>query len=258
MYIKICCLMVVFAVSLVFAGVVEALPAGHVVKPNETLSHLSQRYLKHVKYWRELHSRNADIKNPHLIYPGQYIKFTSPKGVYLSLGFGYAYNLASGQLSSILIYQRPGLPYPPTTLIAHNNNSTNGPDIHIEAGYRWHLYGPWSWSVGGRLRQIELEQSGDECYKGGVVHNSYNYNISDTQLSIVSRLNYRRKNWQYYAEINFGSAFIVNNDYANNNLGTTALGARQFSLGSSTSIGQISQAQQLVSGAINITHWFGS
>lgn len=53
----------------------EEQPAVYVIKKGDTLWGLSQRFLNDPKYWPGLWSKNQEITNPHLIYPGQTVRF---------------------------------------------------------------------------------------------------------------------------------------------------------------------------------------
>ena len=49
----------------------ENIPKTYVIKKGDTLSGISQRFLKDINYWPSLWSHNQQITNPHFIYPGQ-------------------------------------------------------------------------------------------------------------------------------------------------------------------------------------------
>lgn len=47
----------------------------YVIKKGDTLWGLSEQFLKDPKFWPDLWSKNRQITNPHLIYPGQRVRF---------------------------------------------------------------------------------------------------------------------------------------------------------------------------------------
>lgn len=49
-------------------------PTVYVVKKGDTLWGLSDRFIKDPYYWPNMWSRNSQITNPHLIYPGQQLR----------------------------------------------------------------------------------------------------------------------------------------------------------------------------------------
>lgn len=51
----------------------------YVIKKGDTLWGLSERFLNDPMYWPDLWSKNRDITNPHLIYPGQRVRFVDGK-----------------------------------------------------------------------------------------------------------------------------------------------------------------------------------
>lgn len=53
----------------------EDAPTVYVIKKGDTLWGLSQRFLNDPKYWPNLWSKNQEVTNPHLIYPGQTVRF---------------------------------------------------------------------------------------------------------------------------------------------------------------------------------------
>ncbi len=50
-------------------------PTVYVIQKGDTLWGLSERFLNDPKYWPDLWSKNAQVTNPHLIYPGQMVRF---------------------------------------------------------------------------------------------------------------------------------------------------------------------------------------
>lgn len=66
-------LFVVMLPCLVLAA--EEPPTVYVIKKGDTLWGLSQRFLNDPKYWPNLWSKNQEVTNPHLIYPGQSVRF---------------------------------------------------------------------------------------------------------------------------------------------------------------------------------------
>lgn len=53
----------------------EEPPTVYVIKQGDTLWGLSQRFLNDPHYWPNLWSKNQQVTNPHLIYPGQTVRF---------------------------------------------------------------------------------------------------------------------------------------------------------------------------------------
>ncbi len=49
-------------------------PTIYVIKQGDTLWGLSDRFIKDPRYWPDMWSKNGQITNPHLIYPGQKIR----------------------------------------------------------------------------------------------------------------------------------------------------------------------------------------
>lgn len=50
-------------------------PVEYIIKKGDTLWGISDRFLKDPNYWPSLWSKNPDVTNPHLIYPGQKVRF---------------------------------------------------------------------------------------------------------------------------------------------------------------------------------------
>ena len=49
-------------------------PTIYVIKQGDTLWGLSERFIKDPKYWPDMWSKNGQVTNPHLIYPGQKLR----------------------------------------------------------------------------------------------------------------------------------------------------------------------------------------
>ena len=49
-------------------------PTIYVIKQGDTLWGLSERFIKDPKYWPNMWSKNSQITNPHVIYPGQKVR----------------------------------------------------------------------------------------------------------------------------------------------------------------------------------------
>ncbi len=55
-------------------------PDQYTVVKNDTLWNIAGKFLQHPSQWPELWSQNTQIKNPHLIYPGDTLYFTTVNG----------------------------------------------------------------------------------------------------------------------------------------------------------------------------------
>lgn len=75
------CIAIILFQIIVFAGMASASDdtTTYVIKKGDTLWGLSEQFLKNPRYWPDLWSKNAQITNPHLIYPGQKIRFVDGK-----------------------------------------------------------------------------------------------------------------------------------------------------------------------------------
>ena len=54
-------------------------PAVYVIQKGDTLWGLSGKFLDNPKHWPNLWSKNPQVTNPHLIYPGQTVRFVNGK-----------------------------------------------------------------------------------------------------------------------------------------------------------------------------------
>lgn len=54
-------------------------PTIYVIKQGDTLWGLSERFIKDPNYWPNMWSRNSQITNPHVIYPGQKVRIFSDR-----------------------------------------------------------------------------------------------------------------------------------------------------------------------------------
>ncbi|MCK9215087.1 MAG: LysM peptidoglycan-binding domain-containing protein, partial [Rhodoferax sp.] len=81
-------------------------PQSYTVKPGDTLWDISGMFLKNPWHWPELWGMNlSDIKNPHLIYPGQMLDLDTSNGrARLSLRTGGAD--ASADLPTVRVSPR--------------------------------------------------------------------------------------------------------------------------------------------------------
>ena len=71
-------LQLLLALTLLLPGVCPAAdrdePAIYVIKQGDSLWGLSERFIKDPNYWPDMWSKNSQITNPHLIYPGQKVR----------------------------------------------------------------------------------------------------------------------------------------------------------------------------------------
>ncbi len=56
------------------AAVEQEQPTTYIIKRGDTLWGLSQRFMNDPWYWPNMWSKNTDITNPHLVYPGQKVR----------------------------------------------------------------------------------------------------------------------------------------------------------------------------------------
>jgi len=54
-------------------------PTIYVIKQGDTLWGLSERFIKNPNYWPNMWSKNSQITNPHVIYPGQKVRVFSDR-----------------------------------------------------------------------------------------------------------------------------------------------------------------------------------
>ena len=69
--------MLLFTIALFVPGLALAAdeePTIYVIKKGDTLWGLSERFIKDPRYWPKMWSRNGQITNPNLIYPGQKVR----------------------------------------------------------------------------------------------------------------------------------------------------------------------------------------
>ncbi|WP_304598758.1 LysM peptidoglycan-binding domain-containing protein [Geobacter sp. FeAm09] len=69
--------MLLFVVALFVPGLALAAdeePTIYVIRQGDTLWGLSERFIKEPRYWPNMWSKNSQITNPHLIYPGQRVR----------------------------------------------------------------------------------------------------------------------------------------------------------------------------------------
>lgn len=121
---------------------------------------------------------------------------------YISMSLGYIRNIVNGNSHRIDTTLPPGSP---SYLTAYNFTGADAPILQVGGGYFYPLTPHWGWSLGGRLSSATLEQDGkEEISQLPNVFSSYNYNISATIVSAVTRLSYKINLWQYYGELNVG------------------------------------------------------
>lgn len=61
-------------------------PTIYVIKRGDTLWGLSERFIKDPRYWPNMWSKNDQITNPHIIYPGQTVRVFSDHLEFVPLG----------------------------------------------------------------------------------------------------------------------------------------------------------------------------
>lgn len=69
------CLLLALMLLPSVAVMAEEQPEVYVIKKGDTLWGLSQRFLNDPRYWPNLWAKNQEVTNPHLIYPGQTVRF---------------------------------------------------------------------------------------------------------------------------------------------------------------------------------------
>ncbi|MEQ1558703.1 MAG: LysM peptidoglycan-binding domain-containing protein [Methyloglobulus sp.] len=101
------CIVSLFVAASVYANeagelsINPAHPNQYTVVEGDTLWDISGKFLNHPSQWPELWSYNSQIKNPHLIYPGQTVYFSVVDGKpRLSFSQGSDANLAYGGFPS--------------------------------------------------------------------------------------------------------------------------------------------------------------
>lgn len=73
-------LMLAFALALpCLAAAEQEEPTIYVIKQGDTLWGLSERFIKDPNYWPNMWSRNSQITNPHVVYPGQKVRIFSDR-----------------------------------------------------------------------------------------------------------------------------------------------------------------------------------
>jgi len=79
---KIRCAILLFTLALFIPGLALAAdeePTIYVIKQGDTLWGLSERFIKDPRYWPNMWSKNNQITNPHIIYPGQKVRVFSDR-----------------------------------------------------------------------------------------------------------------------------------------------------------------------------------
>ena len=69
----------------------------YLIKKGDTLWGISDRFLKDPNYWPALWSKNPEVTNPHLVYPGQTVRFVDGR---IEIGPAPAVDQAGGQKAS--------------------------------------------------------------------------------------------------------------------------------------------------------------
>lgn len=101
-----CLLLLLLALPCVMVAAEEQ-PAVYVIKKGDTLWGLSQRFLDDPKYWPNLWSKNQEVTNPHLIYPGQTVRFVDGRMEIVPVTTG-----ASGQKAAPVVTTDAGSSQP--------------------------------------------------------------------------------------------------------------------------------------------------
>ncbi len=68
----------------------RAVPETYIVQPGDTLWDISANILQNPWYWPKVWSYNPDITNPHMIYPGDAIRFQQPPASEMPVMADYA------------------------------------------------------------------------------------------------------------------------------------------------------------------------
>jgi hypothetical protein len=71
---KLLLLVLTLAVPCLAVAAEQEEPTIYVIKQGDTLWGLSERFIKDPKYWPNMWSKNGQITNPHLVYPGQKVR----------------------------------------------------------------------------------------------------------------------------------------------------------------------------------------
>ena len=71
---KLLLLVIVLALPCIALAAEQTEPVIYVIKQGDTLWGLSDRFIKDPRYWPNMWSKNSQITNPHVIYPGQKVR----------------------------------------------------------------------------------------------------------------------------------------------------------------------------------------
>jgi len=61
-------------------------PTIYIIKRGDTLWGLSERFIKDPNYWPNMWSKNDQITNPHVIYPGQKVRVFADRLEFVPIG----------------------------------------------------------------------------------------------------------------------------------------------------------------------------